>query len=1258
MRSSRLVKRASLALAAAAFALIAAGPAQAEVDDVFSASFGAATSTPPNPYPLGGHGINLAVDNSGGPSDGDIYVTDPSNARVEKFSPAGALLLMFGQEVNKTKSESLGSTPAERDVCAIGSGDICQNGVESEAVDSLRGPFWIAVDSSNGPSAGDVYVGTNIFNFYFVYKYSPSGQLIGSWGEHGRIPFFGVEGIQVNKGDLYVSTFNFLIKRLNQAGEELGFFTLPGRPNNNTGFFIDSFGNFYDLLVGEAEKLGTIKISGTGSIIAQITNQSPNPNGLAIDPESDDLYVEREDGLISHFDSYCGNLCTPFDTLGPGHGVFDRIAFGVSERKVYVSSLEPSFETQSIDVFDHVGPKVSPGTFVGADETSADVKATVDPAGHGPVTSCNVDYGPTAALTFTESTPCTPDPASSPPGSNFAGPQEVTAHITGLAPGSPYRYRVVAGNATAKTNGLPKAFQTASAPSVNSFTTANVTATSADLIANVEPHGANTKYRFEYGPSTAYGSLAPVPDGEITEDLFGEHKVVTHLENLQVGVIYHFRLVTENQYGTVETNDQSFGFYPPKCPNQAIRQVTGANNLPDCRGYELVTPPDSGNALIFPSGTTPMTGRATTPSRLAYVTWGGVIPGINGMPPNSTGDMEVATRTSTGWVSKYIGLPSTVSFNTGGPPIISDNFLAQPDKVNEAVISNSSLSRVVDWNDGEWATVDGYNQEGPGAYSSNAPYVWDTNTGEQVDRWPTNLGAVPKGESFQGLSAASADLSHFAFTSDVSFAPGGEPGDAYDNNTATGQMSVISRLQSGQHVKATPFKLSADGSRILMLAPAIECGGTHFNWSCSPSISEPVELLMRVDDTVTYQLAPGQKVSYVGTTEDASKVFFTTAASLVSEDIDHSTDLYMWSEEGAKAGEPLTLISLGNGGTTGNTDCCNAAWTTKCGVLPIKFEAYSKMQGGLGGNGVADTSIAAHTGDIYFFSPEKLAGAQGLAGGSNLYVYREGSLQFVSTFESANVCTVNGQGSTTCAESPISRMNISPDGRHVAFIAVSKLTNYDNAGFTEVYSYEPATGKINCDSCLPDGSPPKHEVRGSQNGLFMTDDGRTFFTTSDALVPQDTNETEDVYEFDDGRPQLITSGTSAANEEFGFIGIETFPGLVGVSADGTDVYFATFDVLVGQDQNGEELKIYDARSGGGFPFVNPAPECAAADECHGAGAAAMATPSNGSGAHLGAGNFSEKSQTSHGKQKRHKRHHKKPQRHKKHGGSTRGGGNG
>ncbi len=76
-------------------------------------------------------------------------------------------------------------------------------------------------------------------------------------------------------------------------------------------------------------------------------------------------------------------------------------------------------------------------------------------------------------------------------------------------------------------------------------------------------------------------------------------------------------------------------------------------------------------------------------------------------------------------------------------------------------------------------------------------------------------------------------------------------------------------------------------------------------------------------------------------------------------------------------------------------------------------------------------------------------------------------------------------------------------------------------------------------------------------------------------------------------------------------------GLEGVSADGVDVFFSTFDTLVPEDQNGEFIKFYDARAGGGFPFAEPPPGCKAADECHGAGSIPPSTPRVGTGATLG-----------------------------------------
>ena len=120
-------------------------------------------------------------------------------------------------------------------------------------------------------------------------------------------------------------------------------------------------------------------------------------------------------------------------------------------------------------------------------------------------------------------------------------------------------------------------------------------------------------------------------------------------------------------------------------------------------------------------------------------------------------------------------------------------------------------------------------------------------------------------------------------------------------------------------------------------------------------------------------------------------------------------------------------------------------------------------------------------------------------------------------------------------------------------------------------------------------------------------------------MPFDSNGKTDVYEYTEGRPQLISSGTSSTDTWGG--GLLIYPsmtvGLEGVSADGVDVYFSTFDTLVPQDHNGEFVKFYDARTGGGFPFQAPPPPCKAADECHGPGSVGPPDPQVGTGAQLG-----------------------------------------
>jgi hypothetical protein len=93
------------------------------------------------------------------------------------------------------------------------------------------------------------------------------------------------------------------------------------------------------------------------------------------------------------------------------------------------------------------------------------------------------------------------------------------------------------------------------------------------------------------------------------------------------------------------------------------------------------------------------------------------------------------------------------------------------------------------------------------------------------------------------------------------------------------------------------------------------------------------------------------------------------------------------------------------------------------------------------------------------------------------------------------------------------------------------------------------------------------------------DGSRVFFETEEALVPQDTNGTYDVYEREDGHLYLLSSGHGS----YGSF-------LDGVSNNGNDVFIQSTDNLLPQDVENSQL-VYDARVGGGFPYTPPVYGC-------------------------------------------------------------------
>jgi hypothetical protein len=228
---------------------------------------------------------------------------------------------------------------------------------------------------------------------------------------------------------------------------------------------------------------------------------------------------------------------------------------------------------------------------------------------------------------------------------------------------------------------------------------------------------------------------------------------------------------------------------------------------------------------------------------------------------------------------------------------------------------------------------------------------------------------------------------------------------------------------------------------------------------------------------------------------------------------------------------------------------------------------------------------------------------------------------------------------------------VSGDGRHMVFVSSTSLTGYDNAGFNEVYEYTAPTvveegkgeaGGLVCVSCNPSGAPPIGPssipganaielVRGAvyQSRVLSDDGSRLFFDSDDALVTQDTNGHQDVYEYENGHVFLISGGGGDEDSSF-----------VDASGSGDDVFFMTGESLVPQDPG--SIDLYDARVGSDN-LTQLAPPVCSGTGCQGLPGTPpiFATPS--SETFNGVGNFNSFVKTS---IKQHKKK-AKPKKHKK-----------
>jgi hypothetical protein len=248
---------------------------------------------------------------------------------------------------------------------------------------------------------------------------------------------------------------------------------------------------------------------------------------------------------------------------------------------------------------------------------------------------------------------------------------------------------------------------------------------------------------------------------------------------------------------------------------------------------------------------------------------------------------------------------------------------------------------------------------------------------------------------------------------------------------------------------------------------------------------------------------------------------------------------------------------------------------------------------------------------------------------------------------------------------------VSGNGEWLVFMSRADLTGYDNRDAAsgepdqEVYLYDATTGALVCASCSPTGARPVGRDfngntynsalvdRGLLNGVwtagslppleesygpggylyqprYLSNTGRLFFDSNDALVSQDVNGTEDVYEYEpqgegsEGarcgpgsesgsvafKPEHIFKSEDGEGVEpagcVGLISSGNSPeesAVIDASESGDDVFFMTAAKLSLRDVD-TAVDVYDAHACTvQSPCVSPVtspPECVTADACRAA----------------------------------------------------------
>jgi hypothetical protein len=772
--------------------------------------------------------------------------------------------------------------------------------------------------------------------------------------------------------------------------------------------------------------------------------------------------------------------------------------------------------------------------------------------------------------------------------STGTSPEPVSAPIAKLLPGTEYTFCLRASNAAGETiTGEPVTFTTTA---VGLEDSPSVTATEALVTAQIGTDNATTTYEVQYGITSVEEHTSPTPEASIPASS-SPTPVQQALTGLEPGKIYHFRFQANNGHGPATGEERTFttpaapGSEPPEtCPNKARRtEQPDAKDLPECRAYEIVSPAETnGNDATDPFLETGHRRAAENEAAITYASRGSF-----GEPKGATFESQLLSRREPEhgrWSTRSITAPYEHPVD-GKSPVGYTGVFFTPE-LTEGLTTTAAAGLSSEAPEGLKELYRVGLTDGPGPYQlvSDLP----PSEREYAKPYGTQQSVYPLG--------ASSDLTHVVF--------------ATENNNGYGPLrewvngAVVSVGVSNEgeiwggatvgwagELSGSPLPLedggadvwragSEDGTRVIVshsgeLYARVNVGvkverepeREQSNLNEQKECTEPAK-------ACTVKLSAG-KARYWGANTEDTKVFYV-----------ENGDLYEYAlPNGSVTGQASTLTSGGEvQGVVQISEDGSYVYFIANGVL-----------GDAGAHGAAPGNCGVNS----------LGVPNGTA--CNLYVsHVGGEPAFIATLSAKDGSDwQQGPGGDTAAVAPGAT-----GGAHLAFTSKETLTAYDNrqAGprqcafaeggkCSEVYLYDAETGALGCASCNPSGARPVGPATLAKGGWgfvggasnyrprdFLAN-GSLFFESDDALVPHSSGAVKNVYEYTDGHVYPISDPAGRYESVF-----------LDATADGTDVFIATADQLLPQDTS-DNVVVYDARAGGGFPAPAGTPPCTTAEAC-------------------------------------------------------------